>query len=246
MAFPDIPTVGAGRVLTGVQANATSPRTFPNLSSLTKNAGDLLLAIIAVYQSSTVPCFSSWGGSFTELEDIGTATNMSIGIAYKFSNGTETGTFTVAQGTTITGHAAMILLSISGAHPTTPPSVGSIASGTTSMANAGALVPAGGIDDYLWISVAGIGETSTSGTFTGLSASPSGYSGDVKSAISGDVVGGVQVGVGFEQLRTTTEDPGTWTGDVSNARNVAALMAVRPAPPLQQPFTVKPQNWNWL
>ena len=65
MAFPTIPTVGAGRVLTAVQANATSPRTFPSLTSLTKNAGDLLIGLIAAYETSGATPPFTWGGSFT-------------------------------------------------------------------------------------------------------------------------------------------------------------------------------------
>jgi len=52
VTFPTIPTVAATRVVTGVQANTTATRTFPNLSGLTKNSGDLLIAIVVGYQSS--------------------------------------------------------------------------------------------------------------------------------------------------------------------------------------------------
>ena len=88
MAFPDIPTVAGGRVLTTVQTGNSQTRTFPSLSSLTKNSGDLLLAIIVAYQSSTTNAqFGSWGGSFTEFHDSGSSTTMAIGCAYKFSTG---------------------------------------------------------------------------------------------------------------------------------------------------------------
>lgn len=248
MAFPDIPTVGAGRVLTAVQANTTAARTFPNLSSLTKNAGDLLLAFVAAYQSSTLAAsFSSWGASFTEFFDTaGGSSTILLGGAYKVSDGTETGTFTVTQNTTITGHAAMLLMSIPNAHRTVPPEAGTVVFGTTSAANPASLSPSWGTDDTLWISLAGIGETSTGGTFTGLATSPTNYSGDVLSSISADAVGGVQIGVGFRQLNTASEDIGTWSLDTSNARNAAVAIAVRSQPPLQLPFVVMPQYFGWL
>jgi hypothetical protein len=84
MAFPTIPTAGAGRVLTTTQANTTAARTFPSLSSLTKNSGDLLIAICIAYQSSASAgtVFGTWGGGFTEFVDVGGSTsNMSIGAA---------------------------------------------------------------------------------------------------------------------------------------------------------------------
>lgn len=239
MAFPDVPTAAGSRVLTTFQANTTAARTFPSLSSLTKNAGDLLIAIVVAYQSSTgagAPngsVFSSWGASFTEFCDQMTtnSSTMAIGAAYKFSTGSETGTFTATQATTITGHAALILMSISGAHASAPPERGTIANGTAAAADPASLSPSWGADDTLWISVASSGETGTSGTWTGLASSPTNYSGDVLTSQSGDAVGTVQGGVGFRQLNAASEDVGTWSLDVSNARNSAVVFAVRPVPP---------------
>lgn len=248
MSFPDIPT--GGRVLTGVQANTTAARTFPSLSSLTKNSGDLLLALIYGYQSSGAGAgFTTWGGGFTDLRTAnGGTTNGVIGSAYKFSNGAETGTFTVTQSATITGHAAMILMSISGNHVSEVPATNTIAVGTSAAADPTALGPSFAPDDILWMQVCGIGETSTAGSFTGLSASPTNYGSDVISSISADAVGGVQIGVGFQQLNTSSENAGGWTLDTSNARNSAFTIAVRPAliVPTQLPFVVKPQSWRWL
>lgn len=248
MAFPDIPTVGAGRVLTAIQANTTAARTFPNLSSLTKNAGELLIAIVAGYQTTAASgaAWGTWGASFTEFIDQAVASNMTIGAAYKFSSGSETGTFTVTQAATITGHAAMILMSIPGAHPSTPPEATAIASGTTTAADPASLSPSWGSDDTLWISVGAAGETGTGGTFTGLGASPTNYSGDVESSISADAVGGTQIGVGFRQLTGASENAAGWTLDTSNARNASLVIAVRPAPPIQLPFVVAPNYWGWL
>lgn len=228
MAFPTIPT--GGRVITGVQANATSPRTFPNLSGLTKNPGDLLIAIIYCYQSSlTSAIFSSWGGGFTEIRDVGVASQHCVGIAYKISDGTETGTFTVAQAGTITGHAAMIVMSIPGAHASAAPEVlAALATGTAANADPGALNPSWGADDTLWITARANGETATGGTFTGLGAAPTNYGNAVQTGISGDVVGGIEAGVSFRQLNAASEDVGAGTADVSNARNASIVIAVRP------------------
>lgn len=235
MPFPTIPTVAAGRVLSATQPNNTALRTFPSLSGLTKNSGDLLIAICIAYQSSASAgaVFSSWGAGFTEFLDVGgTTSNMSIGAAYKVSDGTETGTFTVTQAATVTGHAAMFLLSIPGAHPSLAPVGGTITHGTTAAADIAALDPGTwGTLDTLWIAVGGVGETATTGSFTGLDAAPTNYTNFAFSGISQDTPGGVEGGVAFRQLNAASEDPGAFaTVDLSNARNSAVLIAVCPAP----------------
>ena len=234
MTFPTIPTAGASRILSVNQANTTATRTFPNLSSLTKNSGDLLIAIVFCYQTGTGTnaAFSSWGGSFTEFHDSATSTTMAIGCAYKWSTGSETGTFSVTQAGAVTGHAAMILLSIPGAHLSTPPEAGGRASGVNSTAQPGALNPAGwDVEDTLWITVGGSGETATTGSFTGMAASdPTNYTDNFVTGVTGDVVGGVEGKVAFRQLAAASETPPTFSNDTSNARWGALTIAVRPAP----------------
>lgn len=231
MAFPTIPTAGAGRVLTVNQLNTTAARTFPDLSNLTKNSGDLLIAIIVAYQSSTTNAqFGSWGGGFTEIHDSGTSTTLAVGVAYKWSTGSETGTFTVTQEGTITGDAAMILLSIPGAHPTTPPEVSARASGTTAAANPPALSPSWGAEDTLWITVFGSGMTATGGSWVATgSTPPTNYSNWVDTnATDTSTIGDTEAAVAFRQRNAATEDPPAALGiDISNARGAALVIAVR-------------------
>jgi hypothetical protein len=232
MAFPTIPTVAAGRILTAVQADTTATRTFPNLSGLTKNSGDLLIAIVYAYQSSATAnaVWSGWTAGWTEFADFSTTTGIAIGAAYKFSTGSETGTISVTEAATITGHATMILLSIPGAHPSTPPEAGSFASGTSAAADPAAFDPGGwAAEETLWIAVGGTGENATTGSFTGTGSAPTNYTDFVATAISSDVVGGVDGAVAFRQLNATSENVGTFSVDTSNARNSALVIAVRPA-----------------
>lgn len=231
MAFPTIPLVADGRVLTGVQTGTSATRTFPNLSSLTKSSGDLLIAIIAAYQTTATAnaAFSGWTTGWTEFIDQSSSTTMAIGAAYKWSTGSETGTISVTQAATITGDAAFIILAIPGAHSSTPPEASTIANGTSSMANPPLLDPTGwGAEDTLWIIVESSGETSVTGSFTGLAVQPANYTNPVETSISQDAVGGTQLGVAFRQLNATSEDPGVWSGDTSNARSSALTIAVRP------------------
>lgn len=232
MAFPTIPTVAAGRVLSVLATNPAGTHTSPNLSSLTKNSGDLLIAIVIIYDgNSTNAEFSAWGGSFTEFGDFATTTTMGIGMAYKWSTGGETGTFTVTSADTSSSDSAFFLLSIAGAHDTTPPEGGSYATNTSAAADPAAFNPAGwGAEDTLWIAVGGSGETGTGGAYTGIASAPTNYSDYADSGISADAVGGVEGAVAFRQLNAASEDVGTFSVDISNARNAAAVIAVRPVP----------------
>lgn len=232
MAFPTIPTAGASTLLTNSQADTSGTRNFPSLSSLTKSAGDLLIAIVIVYQASTTNAtFSAWGGSFTEFLDVGTGgSTIGIGAAYKWSTGSETGAFTVTQAATVTGHAGTILIAIPGAHASTPPEGGSFASGTSTAADPASFAPSWGTaEDVLWIAVMGNGETATGGSFTGWSATPTNYGSAGGYAFTADVVGGMQGATAYRQLNASSENVGTWSLDTSNARNAAAVIAVRPA-----------------
>jgi len=230
MAFPSIPT--GGRVLTSTQADTTATRTFPSLSSLTKNSGDLLIALIFGYQSdntSPAGAFTSWGGGFTEFFDWSTTTSLAIAGAYKFSDGTETGTFTCAESANITGHAVMILLSISGAHASAIPEAGGYANGTNAAGNPGSLTPSWGALDNLYIAATGCGETSTAGSFTGVTGDSTNYASAVDTGISADVLGGLNGRIGFRQIAGSPEDPGTMAADTTNARWGSITIAIRPA-----------------
>lgn len=233
MAFPVIPTVANGRIVTGLDtAGGSGTKTFPSLTGLTKNQGDLLIAICVIYDgNSTNAEFSSWGASFTEFGDFATTTTMGIGCAYKWSDGTETGTFTVTTADTSTNDTAFILLSIEGAHPSTPPEAGSYASSTAGTANPASFNPSGwDVEDTLWIAVGGSGETSLTGSYTGMASAPTNYTGFANTGISADAIGGVDAAVAFRQIAAASEDVGAFTSDTSNSRDAAIVIAVRPSP----------------
>lgn len=237
MTFPTIPTTGAGRVLTANQANTTAARTFPSLSSLTKNSGDLLIAIITAYSGATTTTanFGSWGGGFTEIYDNAGAAGgggMAIGVAYKISDGTETGTFTVTQAATISGHASMILLSIPGAHASSAPEVGGYNRVANGAPNIASFNPSWAAEDILWIAVGAAGETSATGSWTATGGPTlTNYSSGVNTATADtSTVGQTELGVLFCQLNADSEDPAAFGGfDTSNSTNAGVLIAVRPS-----------------
>jgi hypothetical protein len=250
VTFPTIPTTGASTILTSSQATATTTHTFPNLASLPNTPGALLLAVICTYSGTTTNAeFSSWGGSFTEFVDqaSNSTTVQPIGAAHKLNaTGSETGTFTVTSATSI--RSAMFLMEITGAHTTEPPVATARATGTTSAADPAALDPANwGAEDTLWISVAVNGETSLTGSFTGIASAPANYTNAVITGnIGGDIIGALDAGVAFRQLNASSEDVGAWSLDVSAAGSSALTIAVRPAPDVGPPAPWAPITIPWM
>lgn len=246
MAFPTIPTVASGRVLVANQADTTPTRTFPAFSGLTYNDGDLLVAIVVGYQS-TAGAFSSWSNGFNEFTDQFTSTTLAIGAAYKIASGTESGSLTVTQSATITGHASMILMAIPGAHQTTAPEAGTIDNNTAAAADPGSFNPAGwGTEDTLWISVIASGMTASGGTWTATgTTAPTNYTDRVDTnTTDNSTVGQTELAVAFRQLNAASEDVGTGGVDVSNARNSALVIAIRPAPSVTQTYAhAQAQAW---
>lgn len=230
MTFPTIPTAANGRISYNFQLNTQATRTFPALSGITKNAGDLLLAIIVTYTGATGSVFSGWTQGFTELIAGGLGTNCAIGVAYKWSNGSETAAPQVTQAGTIDGDAEMLIMSIPGAHASQIPSATSVVVGANvSPATSDTLTTSWGVEDNLFIGICGIGETSTSGAFTGITNSvPSGYSDLYLGGITRDMIGGVQLAVAFRAAASNMVTC-SWAVDSSNARWATAIVAIRPA-----------------
>jgi hypothetical protein len=141
----------------------------------------------------------------------------------------------------------MMLLSIAGAHATTPPEAGGRASSTVGTANPASFDPAGwAAEDTLWIAVGGCGETAITGTWTGIASAPANYTSYADTATADtSTVGQTELAVAFRQLNASSEDVGAFTSDTSNARDGVVVVAVRPAPPIDMrpdhvPFKLYP------
>ncbi len=228
--FPTVPTVAGNRILFTLNTAGGATKTFPSLTTLDNLAGDLLIAICVEYDgNSTNAEFSGWGGSFTEFADFAGTATMAIGAAYKFSDGTETGTFNVTTADTTANDSILILMSIAGAHPTTPPEAGGFAAATGAAVDPASFNPTGwDVEDTLWISVGGSGEEATTGAYQGVGTPPANFTGEALSGMTADVIGAVEAGVAFRQQAAAAQDVGTWGVDTSNARNSALVIAVRP------------------
>lgn len=235
--FPTIPTVADGRVAFVNQLNTTATLTGPNLNTLTKAPGDLLIALAGEYQSNAgaSAAFTGWAGgglTWTEIADsTGTAVNR-LGVAVaRVVTGSESGAVTVTRSGTLVGDASMVVLVIPGAHTSTNPAVSAMATGTGTAAPA-ALSPPWGAEDTLWIGFNGNGMTNATGSWTANNGAPTNY-GDYFGTTPADTstIGDFGIAVAFRQLNTATETMGAFSQDTSNARNSVMLIAVRPEPP---------------
>lgn len=241
MAFPTIPTVASGDLLSNTTSPASTTHTFPNLSSLRggagPQAGDLLIAICVQYGAATAGNqYSSWGASFSEsLDDsLSSGTGVAaLGIAYKIASGSESGTFTVTSANSFKSVQFLMRIPAGTWHGTTIPEVQAATRATGAAADSGAFNPSNwAIEDTLWISVAGQTETSTTGSPPIISAAPSNYSGELIVARVADAVGDITAAVAFRQLNADSDDVGLWTGSNFNRGNgIATVIAVRPAAP---------------
>jgi hypothetical protein len=59
------------------------------------------------------------------------------------------------------------------------------------------------------VTVGGCGETSTKGSFTGITGAtaPTNYGNQVTTTITSDVIGGVNASIAFRQLNAASEEP---------------------------------------
>jgi hypothetical protein len=248
MAFPTIPTVASGDLLSSTTSPASTTHTFPNLSSLRGGAGpqsgDLLIAICVQYGAATAGNqYSSWGASFTELLDdsLSSGTGVgAVGIARKVATGSESGTFTVTSATSSKSVQFLMRIPAGTWHGTTIPEVLSAVRATGLAADPGSFDPANwGAEDTLWISVAGQTETSTTGSPPTLDSPPANYSDQLIVARAADAVGDITAGVAFRQVNASAENVGTWTATNANRGNgIATVIAIRPYIPTPKSTSV--------
>lgn len=187
----------------------------------TVDAGDLLIAIVSVRNALTWNTIPTGWNKISESAGGGSVGELSI--FYKIADGSEDGG-TATWVTSVGSSAAWMVIRITGWHGTTPPEVGTAASGDVSNANPPTLSPSWGAEDTLWLAVAGHAAISAA-AFT---AAPTNY---LNFANNGASSGGAAVSVAFgtRELNAASEDPGTFTAGGSNRFWAAQTVAVRPA-----------------
>jgi glucose/arabinose dehydrogenase len=176
----------------------TNSYTYAVNFGFTANAGDLI--VVAVCQDGGNGTFThSWGGGFTELYDRD-ASFIICSAGYKIAAGGET---SVVVTSTQSDHWSGLVWRFTGAGIPTAPTP---ATGNNANPNPPVNTPAGGFEDYFWISGYGA-DMSALPTHTG--ATPAGYSNFILS--SNAVTTGQAIRGGSRGNAAASEDPGTYT-----------------------------------
>lgn len=200
---------------------ASSVTSMPVTMPATVNSGDLLIAVVEVRNAGTWTKPTGWNDIATLSQAGGGAAGKLDGF-YKIADGTEAGTtptWTASTGST----GIWQTIRVTSWHGTTPVEAVT-ASGDATSANPPSVTPSWGIDDTLWVAVAGHAAVSAA-AFT---AAPTNYTGFQNNGASS---GGsaVSIASATRQLNASSEDPGTFTAGGSNRFWAAATIAVRPA-----------------
>ena len=183
---------------TGTLNQTVNSYTFPVNFGFTASAGDLI--VVAVCQDGGNGTFThSWGGGFNELFDRD-ASFIICSAGYKIAAGGETN---VVVTSTQSDHWSGLVWRFTGAGTPTAPTP---ATGNNANPNPPVNTPAGGFNDYFWISGYGA-DMSALPTHTG--ATPAGYSNFILS--NNAVASGQAIRGGSRSNTAASEDPGTYT-----------------------------------
>lgn len=215
------PAVAASAESVTITAGTSHTVTLPaNIAQ-----GDLLLICMDI--GSTAATLNAHA-DYAELLDENSANGLKI--LYRYADGSETNpTFTSSAST----RDATITLRITGALDPgiQPPEIGTTATGTSLNPDPPAVTPTGGSKDYLWVAFFGCaGEDVDDDTW--VTAVPTGgYQSPALQktcGTAGSSLGGL-IGLSYRQATGSTENPGTFTQDVSRAWR-AQTVAVHPVP----------------
>ena len=217
MAYPTVQSVTTTTFASDTTAHAVD---MPS----TVNAGELLLCFFTNDVGATITTPSGW----TQLWSSSTAIEVRGSAYYKVADGSEGGT-TVDFVTSATETAAAEVWRISGWWGTyvTGVNIGTvvIVDPVASSFNPPAVTASWGTEDALWITTL---QQSTSSTVT---AYPTNYT-DGTDTSSGSGATFAQVRTARRNNRVTTEDPGSYTTNIT-AYGIVNTVAIRPATNIQ-------------
>jgi len=175
-------------------------------------SGNLLMVFLAHDGGSAIGWSPFTGlGSFTE----GTVV---LGVAYKFADGTESGTFTLDMGASEQG--AWRVLRITGAHASTPPETANFGSSGTTPDPPNLNPTNWDVEDTLWFAAVAADHGNTNTTAWPLP--------DDNFDLASGGATGADLGMCRDELAQASLDPGTFTIDQSEGW-ITATVAVRPA-----------------
>jgi hypothetical protein len=192
----------------GAESEHESSVTSHTVSLPTNQDGDLIVLLFSDRDPANT---ITWPGGWTKLADFGNAAGVSV--AYKIADG-EPSTITVT--TSSSQPSAHIGYCFRNAYEV--PEIASKAQGNSTTPNPPSLTPSWGLKNCYWIAM----QAADDGSSSNYVSVPSGYT----------QARGIGAGVHFmtaciKQLRTATEDPGSFTINNSGSPWVANTIGIR-------------------
>ncbi len=205
MAFATIETTSTSfEIASATTHNITLPSGLAD--------GDLAIAFLALDGTNAD---TTWPSGWTEIKDLASGGNR-VSVAYRFADGTEGAT--VDPTTSASRKSAHTAYRISGHDSANPPEISTGVTGGGTTIDPDSLSPTGGSDDYVWLA---IGCTDGERDFTVF---PSGY-GNILEVTSGSGSFGTAISTCDQNITAASEDPGTFTYDVSD-QNIGLTLAI--------------------
>lgn len=190
-------------------------------------AGTLLIVLV---RYASAPGAVTFTGYTLLASDSSDATDDTTAVYYRWADGTEGATDTLAPTNSVKGCA--ICWEITGAAPSAgrPPEISTVAVGTTAAntANPGSGAGTGGSKDYLFLALMGLdGETNAP------TVVPTNYANltTANSGTAGAVATNCSIGGGSRQLTAASDDPGVFTHPAATTGWTAWTVVIHPAAP---------------
>ncbi|KKN50679.1 hypothetical protein LCGC14_0630280 [marine sediment metagenome] len=187
----------------------------------TVDSGDLLLVFFVCDRTFTVTTPSGW----TNLFNTTVGSDIRYNGYYKIADGTEDST-TVDFVTSSSNLAVADTYRITSWHGTTPPEVGTSATGTDANPDPPSLSPSWGAEDTLFLALMGIDDGGAASIT--ISAYPTSYTDGAFLVANAADIASVCLASARRELNAASDDPGTFTASLSTEGWVAQTMAIRP------------------
>ena len=196
MTFPVVETTA-----TSVSSSSLTTHTISTPAGVV--SGDLLIAFIAMENDGADPQYSAWSDGFTEIKDklTGGLAGANVGVAYKFSDGTEGANITVDS--VDAERAAHAMFRISSASLASAPEISTGGSGLSAAPDPDNLIPVLLTRDYLWLVLAGYEKDDE--TITGF---PTNYG---SNQVISSMFSGATIGIATRELAAAAENPGVFS-----------------------------------
>ncbi|MCK5319193.1 MAG: hypothetical protein KAJ55_14875 [Anaerolineales bacterium] len=196
MTFPAVETTA-----TSVTSSSLTTHTIDTPAGVV--SGDLLIAFIAMENDGADPQYSGWSDGFTEIKDklTGGLAGANVGVAYKFSDGTEGANITVSS--VDAERAAHAMFRISSASLASAPEISAGGSGLSAAPDPDNLIPVLLTRDYLWLVLAGYEKDDE--TITGF---PTNYG---SNQVTSSMFSGATIGIATRELAAAAENPGVFS-----------------------------------